>query len=188
MKIEDVKIDKKKLYLLTFGITAVILSILGVTYAFFKIPIDNQEESSSMTLSSANLQISFEDSSEIGLKRMLPGQSITKTFRIENHSSVPFYYDLLMEVNDNTIVGNDFVYTITSTNGGESVSETVMPTSTDEMVTKVLIGTGVTQTYTMTMTFKNQNYDQSINQGAVFNGRILMQTPYTVSGETLLAN
>ena len=121
------------------------------------------------------LSIVYTNGQEIRGEDILPGWSETKTFTVENTGTVEATYNINWEKLTNTFVNKqDLVLTLTSTNGGGTLEETQISSSGNHIgiLTNITIAPGVTQTYTMTITYKNQNYDQSSDMGKQLIGKI----------------
>ncbi len=141
----------------------------------FLTKVIGNEEASGMKITTDDVFIAYEDGEKIILSKMLPGFISAKTFSVTNNSATSKEYSIVFTNVESTMVGNDFVFTLTSTNGGAEISETVMPIEDTALVISVSIPANITQTYTMTIMYKNMPYPQNENQGATFAGRLELQ-------------
>ncbi len=175
MNIKEIKIDNKKLLLATMGVVGLVSAAVGLTFAYLSINISGNDNASSINVTTANLKIEFLDGEYFTMSDLMPGQSISKTFSVINRASKTIYYDIIMTDIETTITGSDFVYTLSSTNGGGAKSETLIPATTGALVEAATIPVSTTQTYTLTMTYKNRNYNQIENMGATYRARLTME-------------
>ena len=84
------------------------------------------------------------------------GSDYVKEFSITNNSDEDIYYNIgLLNVVNSTISGVN--YELTSTNDGRNISKRAFPMEDKELVSKAVIGPGVTQRYTLTVTGKLEN-------------------------------
>ena len=168
-----------KLKIIVITILMFIISVAGVSYAFFTIQVSGNEEASSITVTAANLKLTYTDGPGINIADIYPGWSTTKTFSVKNTGTATVYYDIKMYNVYSTFVRDDLVYTLTSTNSGGTKSKTLMPNNDGLIKARIAINPNVTQTYTMTITFKELADAQDYNQGSTYNGVIQIISPYT---------
>ena len=166
---------------ITFYTASVILALLvvlcigGLAYSWFSAIVSGNENAQSNVVETGTLSIVYTNGQEIRGEDITPGWSETKTFTVENTGTVEATYNINWENLTNTFVNKqDLVLTLTSTNGGGTLEETQISDSGNHIgiLTNITIAPGVTQTYTMTITYKNQNYDQSSDMGKQLIGKI----------------
>ncbi len=131
------------------------------------------------TLLDVHLTLTGENIIDISL--LVVGGSVEKTFSVKNETSSTSYYDIKMSNVYTTFVGDNLVYTLSSTNGGGTTeTETIMPNNDGLIKAKISIAGNTTQTYTMTITNKNTGvHPEDYNAGATYTGKIVILTPYT---------
>ena len=154
------------------GIIFVVLTLAvsaGLTYSFFTASVGGNEEARETVVDLAELRLKFTDTQNIQMIDALPGQAVTKTFTVENKGDVEIEYTIDIENLTNTFVNNELVYSLTSTNGGATATRKALPTTSGTLETAT-ISPGVTQTYTMTVLFKETGSNQNSNMGAIFGG------------------
>ena len=154
------------------GIIFVVLTLAvsaGLTYSFFTASVGGNEEARETVVDLAELRLKFTDTQNIQMIDALPGQTVTKTFTVENKGDVEIEYTIDIENLTNTFVNNELVYSLTSTNGGATAKRKAIPTTSGTLETAT-IAPGVTQTYTMTVLFKETGSNQNSNMGAIFGG------------------
>ena len=165
----------------TFYTAAVVLALLvllnigGLAYAFFTATVIGNDTAKGDVVETGTLSIVYTNGQELRGENVLPGWSETKTFTVENTGTVEATYNINWENITNTFVNKtDLVYTLTSTNSGGTLSETQIPNSGEHIgiLSNIKIQPGVTQTYTLTVTYKNRDADQSSDMGKSLIGKI----------------
>ena len=155
-------------------IVVLLLIIMGtVSYAYFNAEVDKNGNTTASVVSKS-LKIEFTDGPQINFGEMVPGQTIIKTFTVENVGNQTVNYNInLIDVINELSRTTDLVYTLTSTNSGAAtVSETEFPSLDTTAFKNVSIAAGVTQSYTLTIVYKNLAEDQSVDMGSHINATI----------------
>ena len=174
-------------------IVVVVLSVGGLTYAFFTASVGGNDRASSTIVETAELKLVFSDTQKIEMNEALPGQAVTKTFTVENISDIEIEYtiDLINVLNE--FQNGELVYSLTSTNGGAVASRKSLLATAGTLETAT-IEPGVTQTYTIEVLFKETGSNQNLNQSARFNGTLQINSngqysaqSYQTLTETMLA-
>ena len=156
-------------------ILLLIISIIGLTYSWFSATITGNDTAKENVVTTGVLKIVYTNGEEIKGDSIEPGWSETKTFTVENTGTVEAVYNINWKYLTNTFVNKqDLVLTLTSTNSGGTLPETQISNSGTHIniLKNITIAPGVAQEYTMTITYKNQNYDQSSDMGKELSGKI----------------
>ena len=183
MKEKKFSKDSKKFIVLFLLLIGVLISILGLTYAYFGIRIRGNEEASSMSLTTADLRLIYTDNLVIEGHKMKPGWTQTKQVTVENVGDQTVYYNIIWRDLLNEITNGEIVISATCTsdiqgNTCPDILETPIPTYTitthNLLIQGVIpIESGETHTYNVTVLFKdtgsNQNYNQNKNIYGVLN-------------------
>jgi len=177
--------EKKNVVFLTvLAIATLLTAVVGTTFAYFTATVTGNDAATTTTISSATIAVAYSDGADISEANILPGWTASKTISVTNSSTVAVTYDIAWTNVTNTFVQggvegsktDDFVYTLTktSTNGAANVAETAVPTASDtKLITGQSIAAGETQTYTLTLTFKDTGIVQNENQGKQFAAKLL---------------
>lgn len=177
---EKIILDRKtKIKILALTIAIILFAVMGVSYAYVSLNVTGNEEASSMKLDMAQLELTFTDGNVVNISGIFPGTIVTKTFSVTNNTSTATNYDIKMSDVFTTFTEDELVYTLTSTNSGATKTETIMPNNDGLIKAKVLIAGNTTQTYTMSITWKEKNDYQNYNSGATYHGKIQILSPYT---------
>ena len=181
---------KNKIYLIIGLIVLVLVLSISGTYAWFSTRIEGTE--AKVTLVTDELKLIYTDTLAISNSLIEPGWSVTKTFTVENTSNKELYYKIVWKDLVNTFVNtNDLTITITSTNGGGSLSKTAIKSSSTpgnyDIIKGVTIPAKTIQSYTVTFAYANTDEDQSADMGKTFSGSIELQALESEYKPTLYA-
>jgi len=163
-------------------ITALIflVSIAGISYAYFTIQITGNDTASSMRLRTANMSLVYNDVQIVSGEYAEPGWTQTKTLTVTNNGNVDAYYNIIWRDLYNEVINGELVISATcsATSGScPTISETAVPTRLTESTGAVVkanisIAPGVTHTYTLTALFKETGSNQNYNQNKEFYGTL----------------
>ena len=166
-------------------LTVFVLSLNSLSYAYFTSTIEG--EGKEIVLSTSDISIKFEDNEAIKKTGLTPGERIIKKFSVTNNSEGKVEYKINWEYLINNFVNREYLtYSITSTNGGGTLTEVQLPDSEEHIniISSVTINPGVTQEYTMSINYKNSS---SINQDADKNKSLIGKLEITdMSGNSIL--
>ena len=163
-----------------------LLGVIGISYAYFTMNIVQNQKLT--VLNSGDLKLRYTDNTELSLENALPGDSIVKTFTVENIGSKKVSYNIIWNNLINTINNYDLQLdmkcksykdynTSSKTESGECKSFYKAVPYTETSISKDIkrnneIDTGITHEYTVTITFKNRSYLQNDNLNKSFSGKI----------------
>ena len=176
---EITKTNKVKVIVITLLIF--IVSIAGISYAYFTIQVIGNDTASSMRLTTANLRLIYTDTLLLGGDKISPGWSQTKTVTVENDGNQTVTYGIIWRELLNQITNNELVISATCTSNIQGNTcegfEKAVPTKTSE-ASNVLIKAGIdievgeTHTYTITVEFIETGSNQNYNQNKEFYGTL----------------
>ena len=175
MKLKEM-LETRKISKNIFKVIGLLLFMMvfnSLSYAYFTSSIEG--EGKEMVLSTSDISIVFTDNESIKKTGLTPGDTITKTFSITNNSEGKVEYKINWEYLINNFVNREYlVYTVTSTNGGGTLSETQLPDSEEHIniINNVTINPKTTQEYTMTITYKNSSSNQDADKNKSLIGKI----------------
>ena len=163
-------------------ITALIflVSIAGISYAYFTIQIVGNDTASSMRLRTANMSLVYNDVQIVSGEYAEPGWTQTKTLTVTNNGNVNADYTIKFRELVNTIINGELVLSATcsaSTGSCSNLPERAVHSASTEitdayMYGPITIAPGVTHTYTVTALFKETGSNQNYNQNKYFNGTL----------------
>lgn len=157
-----------------------LLCLFGVTYAYFSIQVQGNEEASSVNVGTVRLSLIYTDVQIVMGEYEQPGWTDSKVLTVENNGTDTVSYALKWRELENTLVNGELVIsaTCTSTSGScSNIPETGVPYSQTEITNvyvygPVSIAPGVKHTYTLTAHFKETGSNQNYNQNKYFNGTL----------------
>ncbi len=151
------------------AIVLLVLAVVGLSYAFFSAFIKNGETDPSIEGTGANLSLVYTDGkSVITSSNIMPGWSATKTFTVTNNGEADTYYKLNISNITNEFVEGGLTFSIASADGGTSVAEQAVGTTTRTISPSITIAEGATHTYTITAKYVNLDKDQTPDLGKSF--------------------
>ena len=178
----------KNRYLIYIALLILTLSItLGVTYSYLAAKINNRESSSTIKVESGQLSITYENnSSNIILNNIIPGNSVTKQFTLTGinntkpnaiTTNTDLKYKIGIVIDNNTFSEGALTYALTKDSSSSSNGKLANDaTGTIKSSGIQYIGNGYfvsganndKHIYNLTISFPDTNEDQSIDQGASF--------------------
>ena len=138
---------------------------------------EKESNKTETVLKSNELNLIFTGTKEITTNNMIPGDSFTKTFTVENTSNRAVDYNIYME-NITNEFNEDLVYTLEDTTGSV-IGETPLPVTNKDksyLKTGISIDANTKKTYTLKITFKNTDEPQNDYQGKTFKGTLGIDT------------
>ena len=116
--------NKKKI-IIPIVVSLVVLALLaGLSYAYYSANVKEVNQTETV-IKTNELNIVFTGTNEINVDGIVPGDSFTKTFTVENTSNVEVTYNIFMEKITNEF-NEDLVYTL-SDEDGVVITEEVLP-------------------------------------------------------------
>ena len=175
--------EKKNVVFLTvLAIATLLTAVVGTTFAYFTATVTT--DATPTTVTAATLGVTYTDGAQISATNIIPGWTASKKISVKNDSTIAVTYNILWSGLTNSFVQggaegsktDDFVYTLTkeSTNGAATVTDVAVPTvSETKLINGQSIAAGETQTYTLTLTFKNTGIAQNENQTKSFTSTLV---------------
>lgn len=176
-KLNNLPSRNKKIIALIFTVSIIVI-IGAVSYAY--LPTDDlPNEPVDAQASTATLKLKYTDCASTNQSDcadisadLEPGNSITKTFEVENVGTQEVMYDIYFRELENSFKNGDLVYSLENIATGEYlVTEKVIPEGTKTNVSikrKISSPVGSKVQYRLTVTFLNRDYEQSDNYDATF--------------------
>ena len=188
----------KNRYLIYIALLILTLSItLGVTYSYLAAKINNRESSSTIKVESGQLSITYENnSSNIILNNIIPGDSVTKQFTLTGinntkpnaiTTNTDLKYKIGIVIDNNTFSEGALTYALTKDSSSSSNGKLANDaTGTIKSSGIQYIGNGYfvsganndKHIYNLTISFPDTNEDQSIDQGASFACHVTIKHNY----------
>ena len=175
---ENMSNVKRRLITSMIAILLLVITIFGITYAYFTAKIKGNTSTDSASLSAGRLQLVYRDGNGlIELLKIEPGIVLeTKTFTVTNEGTgyIDDYDVILENVINELKYYEDLTYTLTCTSSSSDTcigTSGVFPTSNTTLVTNS-IDVGVTHTYELTVTYNETNIDQSDDMNKIVSAKV----------------
>ena len=192
---------KQRIIVSVTGIFLVLLILVGLTYAYFLTKIKGNENNKSISVTTANLLLEYADVNDelITDSAVEPGKTWTKTFVATNKGNKTVTYGVALENVVNTLERKeDLVYTleckqysktgfsidktnktVTGTISGtcNGVSEETTFPSIGTILVQNDIADDKAQVYTLVVTYKETNTDQSVDMNKTFSAKANIVDP-----------
>ena len=202
---------KAKIIVSISGIVLVMLILLGLTYAYFLTRIQGNTNNKSISVTTANLELTYGDNSAeiLGKDLVLEPSDTeigTKTFTVTNNGNDTSYVVVIENVSvtkasdgsTTTFESNDFRYTLTCTKSDGTSCDGVSTQSIFPINGGVLVGNSIKEgdvhTYTFKMWYIDTGIDQSNDMGKSLQARLnianlsSMTNPYSANTNSLAYN
>ena len=192
---------KQKIIVSVTGIFLVLLILVGLTYAYFLTKIKGNENNKSISVTTANLLLEYADVNDelITDSAVEPGKTWTKTFVATNKGNKTVTYGVALENVVNTLERKqDLVYTLDCkqySKTGFSIDKTnktvtgtisgtcngVSDETTFPSIGTILVENDIAddkaQVYTLLVTYKETNTDQSVDMNKTFSAKANIVDP-----------
>ena len=169
---------KKRIIISMFAITLLILTLFGITYAYFTAKIKENDKSESIKISAARLELSYNgEGSYVKISNLQPGGKIEKkTFSITNEGTKKVdNYDIILENLVNELNNyEDLTYTLTCKSSDDndcSGSNGIFP-KTNQVIATNTIESNVTHSYILTLNYKETGTNQSIDMNKEISAKV----------------
>ena len=165
----------KKLFYGLFLVSVFVITS-GLSYAFFSQTITGNDVAETINVTTTELKLNFIDGKYIELKEAMPGDSITKTFSVENTGTETGYYKINWQEFNNKIDNDELQVEFTcksykgSTESGTCSNLTREAAYNRDLKSNIEIASGIRHEYTLKITFMDTNQNQNENQGKSFSG------------------
>ena len=172
---------KNKIIISVTGIILVLVTLIGLTYAYYLTRINGNTNDKSVTVSLANLELTYSDGNGlIEANNIVPGEVIaTKTFSVENTGdkkviNYTVYLDDVINTFENK---NDVKLTLTCTSskGNKCTGTEITYPSTDTLLSINDIEVEEKHNYELKVEFIETNTDQSIDMNKELSGNIIIR-------------
>jgi hypothetical protein len=198
MENENIKNTAGNTILLTvIGVATLLVALVGATFAYFTATVTNNSAQSFSVTTASPVALVYTGGT-LSLTNAIPGNSAQSSFTVQNPSSstVAQTYDLSLVIDSNgfnTTDGASQLVLSISASGTTSISllkSTIdlsdgttaqKATTSTALVNDQRIAIGETQTYSLTLEFKELNKAQNNNQGKSFSAHILLNDTKSVN-------
>ena len=165
----------------TISIILVMLLVLtvtiGLSYAYYVAFVSNVGNNIKTNITTNDLKdLVFSGETSINNTNMIPGEKSSITFSVDNPNNVRVCFTLNWSNVVNSFVNQkDLIVTLVDSSGNEIIKEEdnkVFAKTSNEEVDLISISSNTKETYTLTVTYKETEEDQSGDMGKEFSGTL----------------
>ena len=187
---------KQKTIIALTVIGVLLVATIGATFAYFV--ANSQNDGNNTTTGGTTKELTdliLTDGVDVTSNNIIPGESVTSTFTVQNQNDIEVCFGLVWTNVINTFTNtNDLIVTLQKSDGTVLISDTanqIFPTANDtELISGLKISGETTDTYTITITYKNTDQNQIADMNATFSGTItgtMTECPPPTATETILS-
>ena len=178
------------------AIMILICIIYQGTYSYFLASAKNNGNNTTTGGTTKELKnLIITDGVDVTSSNIIPGESVTSTFTVQNQNDIEVCFGLVWTNVTNTFTNtSDLMVTLQKSDGTVLISDTanqIFPTANDEeLISGLKISGETTDTYTITITYKNTDQNQIADMNATFSGTItgtMTECPRSITDE-IIAN
>lgn len=187
---------KNALYIVVASALMILICIIYQgTYSYFSDSPNSSGNNAGIDKSTTEVRdLIITDKTDITNSNLIPGESVSNTFTVENPNTQDLCFQLLWTNITNTFTNkSDLIITLQKSDGTIIISESanqVFPSADGTLATGLKISGNTTDTYTLTITYKNTDQNQIDDMDATFSGTItgqLTACPRNIADE-IIAN
>ena len=167
----------KKIYIML--VVSILLTVIGVSLAYFSLNIIGNDTAKYNTITTGDLSLTYNDTSELSFDNALPGDSITKTITVKNTGTEEVSYNLVWQELTNTITNNELViegtcknFNSSNTEDGKCSAISKKAVKEGNVTSNIPIKPGYTQEYEVKITFIDTGRLQNYNKNKSFKGKL----------------
>ena len=176
------------------AIMILICIIYQGTYSYFLASTENNGNNTTTGGTTKELtDLIITDGVDVTSSNIIPGESVTSTFTVQNQNDIEVCFGLVWTNVTNTFTNtSDLIVTLQKSDGTVLISDTanqIFPTANDEeLISGLKISGETTDTYTITITYKNTDQNQIADMNATFSGTItgiMTECPRSITDEII---
>ena len=168
---------KKRIIISMCAMLLLIITLFGITYAYFVTKIKENKEEKSINVTTAFLELTYDDGNgSLIVDNIKPGVEIeTKTFSVKNTGTKDIdSYDVFLDVISNELENyGDLTYILTCESDVDTCKgiKSTFPKEDSVLITNA-IKVNETQSYELTLIYKETYTDQSKDMNKKIEGKI----------------
>ncbi len=160
--------NKQAIALLICVITINALCVASVSYAYFTATIKG--DGTEMFVQAGTMEITYTDSNAIKLEHAIPGDSVSKQFKVANAGTLATIYSIKLNITENTFEDKgDLLVTLKKKTQGASsftpvFEDKALPATSGYICVNQALPLSETDTYELTIKFAKDGSDQNDNK------------------------
>ena len=168
----------KKTYIVVASAIMILFCLMySVSYAYFSIKVTNNfngNKGSTVIGSDTVKDIIVSNGTKVTSQKMLPGDTVTSNFTVQNQNAVSICFGLVWtDVLNEFTRKQDLVFTLKEENGETLLENVKFPSTNNQTIIEGLsIPAKTTKKYILTVTYKSVNEDQTTDMNKKFHATI----------------
>ena len=169
----------KKTYIVIASAIMILFCLMySVSYAYFSVKVTNDfnggNKGSTVIGSDTVKDIIISDGTKVTSSNLIPGESVTSNFTVQNQNAVSICFGLVWtDVLNEFTRKQDLVFTLKEENGETLLENVEFPSTNNQTIIEGLsIPAKTTKKYILTVTYKNVNEDQTTDMNKKFHATI----------------
>ena len=169
----------KKTYIVVASAIMILFCLMySVSYAYFSIKVTNNfnggSKGSTVIGSDTVKDIIISNGTKVTSQNMLPGDTVTSNFTVQNQNAVSICFGLVWtDVLNEFTRQQDLVFTLKEENGETLLENVKFPSTNNQTIIEGLsIPAKTTKKYILTVTYKSVNEDQTTDMNKKFHATI----------------
>ena len=185
---KDLGVVKKKIIISMCAIILLVLTLFGITYAYFSSKVHGNKNNTSIEITAASLKLEYDgEDSYVEITGLNPGENIdSKTFSVKNTGTATIYnYDVILEnlVNELTRY-EDLTYELTcksnmSDKGNTCAGASGVFPKMNQVITTNSIEPEEIHSYVLTLNYEETYTNQSIDMNKEVSARVNIKDDYS---------
>ncbi len=175
---------KSTIFISIVGVALFIVVIVAASYAYYTATTSTTGDKNPTSVSTTKISVKFsEETPNVSKSNMFPGDSLTKTFTLENTGTKAISYEIVINNVKNTFTKkSDVQFTLkqngveTPINSGQFPGSGETPEASATLSGKKLtINPGAKITYTLVIQYLNTSEDQAGDMGKTISGEVFIK-------------
>ncbi len=157
------------------GVALFVAAIAGTSYAFFAANVETKGENNKTNVTTGDIKAVFSDGEQLDVENIIPGDTISKTFSLENTGTIAIKYKIVINNVENTFSRKEDITYVLKENG-ENIKTGIFPSAKADLSDTITIPKGVTNTYTLEITYLNSpTENQAEDMAKTISGKIFIE-------------
>ncbi|MCI9279751.1 MAG: hypothetical protein HFJ02_03010 [Bacilli bacterium] len=169
--------SKKKITIMAsiVGVALFVAAIAGSSYAFFIANVETKGNTNPTNVTSGDVKAVFSDGEQLNIGTLVPGDTVSKSFSLENTGTATIKYKIVINDVVNTFSRkSDITYVLKE--NGVTISTGEFPAANGAISDSITISKGVTNSYTLEVAYINSpTENQAEDMGKTISGKIFIE-------------
>ena len=159
------------------GVFVFVAVIASTSYAYFVANVETKNtDNNTTTVQTGDVKAEFVDNEDLTVTNLIPGETFSKTFMVKNTGTTTIKYKIKLNNVENTFERTGDLTYVIKENGTIVKDGEALPTTSAPISDVLTIQKGVTNTYTLEVTYNNSTTeDQSVDMGKTISGKIFIE-------------